>query len=386
MRGLKFVLLLVFVIFTQACGQIDNYVLGKENSPKPKDLQEIKPKVSMSNQWAAQLLKKSKNQNYLKLKPYIEDNTIYMASEKGIVQAVNKQTGAPLWNVNIGNSIVSGPEVANGALVVGTNVATLVTLDKNNGHKLWDAHLSQDTLSKSVILKDRVIVKTIDGNLYALAKNDGKKLWVYEHGAPSLILKASSSPVVVGNIALVGFSDGKLDAIDINDGSLIWQRSIAYATGASDVEKLIDIDADPIVKDNIVYVASYQGYIGGISLSNGQFVWNKSGSVYKNMAIDNKTLYIVDEKDVLWALDDASGRVKWKQTALKHHGLTEPVLMGNKLIVADKSGYLHALSIKNGELIGRTKLTGSINISPVVSGNLAYTIANDGVVSATKIS
>jgi len=386
MHGLKFICLLIFVIFAQACGQIDNYVLGKENTPKPTELTEIKPKVSMSNQWSAKLAKKSKNQNYLKIKPFIEDNTIYLASEKGTVQAINKKTGVPIWDKNIGNTIVSGPEVAHGALVVGTNAATVVMLDKNNGQTLWTALLSQDTLSKPVILKDRVIVKTIDGNLYAFSKSNGKQLWVSEHGAPNLILKASSSPVVVGDIALVGFSDGKLDAIDINDGRLIWQRSIAYATGSSDVEKLIDIDADPIVKDNIVYVASYQGYIGGISLDNGQFIWNKSGSVYKNMAIDSKTLYIVDEKDVIWALDDASGRVKWKQTALKHHGLTEPVLMGNKLIVADKAGYLHALSVKDGELIGRTKLSGSINISPVVSGNLAYTIGNDGVVNATKIS
>ncbi len=382
----RFFIVLIVLIVLQACGQIDNYVLGKENLPKPKELKEIKQKISMSNQWSAPLVKKAKNQNYLKLKPVIDDGIIYMASDKGIVQAVNKSTGITLWSSKIGNNIISGPSVANGSLVVGTNVATIVMLDKITGNKLWTAHLSQDTLSKSVILKDKVIVKTIDGNLYAFAKEDGKKLWVSEHGSPSLILKASSSPVVVGNIVLVGFSDGKLDAIDINDGRLIWQRGIAYATGSSDVEKLIDIDADPIVKNNIVYVASYQGYIGGISLATGQFIWTKSGSVYKNMVMDDGTLYLVDAKDILWALDDASGRVKWKQAALKYHGLTDPVLMGNKLIVADKSGYLHALSVKSGELIGRKKLSGSINISPVVSDNLAYTIASDGVVSATKIS
>ncbi len=386
MSSIKYIFLVLVLAFIQACGQVDNYVLGKENAPKPKELKEIKQKVSMTSQWSAKLAKKSKNQNYLKLKPVIDGDMIYMASEKGIVQAVNRKTGASLWNTNVDNSIISGPAVANGALVVGTNVATIVMLDKDTGQKRWIAHLSQDTLSKSVILQDRVIVKTIDGNVYAFAKGDGKKLWVSEHGAPSLILKASSSPVVVGNVALVGFSDGKLDAIDTNDGRLLWQRGIAYATGASDVEKLIDIDADPIVKNNIVYVASYQGYIGGISLATGQFVWNKAGSVYKNMAIDDKTLYIVDEKDILWALDDASGRVKWKQTALKYHGLTEPVLMGNKLIVADKAGFLHALSVASGELLGRTKLSSAINISPVVSDNFAYTIANDGVVSATKIS
>lgn len=384
--GLKIGAVIVLSSFIQACGQVDNYILGKENLPKPKQLTEIKPKVAMQNQWSAALAKKSKNSAYLKLKPEVVDNKIYLASNNGTVQAVSRDTGSTIWSANVGKQIVSGPAVANGAVIVGTNAATIVMLDQSNGKKLWTAHLSEDTLSKASILKDRVIVKTIDGNLYAFATKDGSQLWMFEHGSPNLILKASSSPVVVGNLALVGFSDGKLDAVDIDDGRLVWQRSIAYATGSSDVEKLIDIDADPIVRNNVVYVGSYQGYIGGISLETGQFVWSKAGSVYKNMAMDHNGLYVVDAKDVLWAFDDASGRVKWKQEALKHHGLTDPVLMGNKLIVADKSGYLHAISLKNGELIGRTQLGAGINISPVVAGNTAYTVGNNGVVSATKVS
>lgn len=383
---LRVCLLGSFLVLMQACGQIDNYVLGKENLPKPKKLQEIKQKVSMSNQWSVPIAKKIKAQSYLKLKPVIENNIMYFANNNGTVQAVSRKTGVNVWTTNIDEKIISGPAVADNSLVVGTNVATIAMLDKNNGRKLWTARLSQDALSKAAIFNDKVIVKTIDGNLYAFAKDTGKELWMYEHGAPSLILKASSSPVVVGNLVLVGFSDGKLDAVDVNDGRLVWQRGIAYATGSSDVEKLIDIDADPIVKNDIVYVGSYQGYIGGISLQTGQFIWSKAGSVYKNMVIDDNGLYVVDAKDVLWAFDDVSGRVKWKQDALKYHGLTDPVLMGSKLIIADKAGYLYAVSIRNGELVGRTQLGAGVNISPVVAGNMAYTVGSNGIVNATKIS
>ena len=383
---LRVCLLSSLFVFVQGCGQIDNYVLGKENLPKPKELQEVKQKVSMRNQWSVPIAKKIKTQSYLKLKPVIENNIMYLANNNGTVQAVSRKTGVNVWTVNLNEKIISGPAVADDSLVVGTNVATIAMLNKNTGKKLWTARLSQDALSKAAILSDKVIVKTIDGNLYAFAKDNGKELWKYEHGAPSLILKASSSPVVVGNLVLVGFSDGKLDAVDVNDGRLVWQRGIAYATGSSDVEKLIDIDADPVVKNNIVYVGSYQGYIGGISLQTGQFIWSKTGSVYKNMVIDDYGLYVVDAKDILWAFDDVSGRVKWKQNALKYHGLTDPVLMGNKLIVADKAGYLYAVSLRTGELVGRTQLGAGINISPVVAGNMAYTIGSNGMVNATKIS
>ncbi len=110
-------------------------------------------------------------------------------------------------------------------------------------------------------------------------------LWVSEHGSPSLILKASSSPVAMDHLVLVGFSDGKLDAVNTESGHQVWQKSIAYANGSSDVERLVDIDADPIVSGDMVYLASYQGYVGALSITNSEFSWTKPASVYKNMVI-----------------------------------------------------------------------------------------------------
>lgn len=385
MRVVRILAVLSCCVFLQACSQVDDYVLGKDNTPKPKPLEAIVPKVEMINAWSVSVGKASKSHAYLKLKPVIRGNVIYTADASGMVQAVNKHDGHVLWSNQVSHPVVSGPTVAEGHIVVGTDSSTVVLLNQDNGRSVWSAHLSEDALSKSVITNHKVIAKTIDGNLYAFDLITGKKLWVAEHGSPNLILKASSSPVIMGELILVGFSDGKLDAVDSNTGRVVWQRSIAYATGASDVERLVDIDADPIVRNNLVYLASYQGYIGALSLDNGQFVWNKPGSVYKNMAIESSTLYLTDSHDVLWAFDRQTGRVKWKQASLKAHGLTEPVLMGNWLIVGDKTGYLHVVSTQNGELLGRKQLDSAIDISPAVSGNTVYVVLANGVMNAVRI-
>jgi outer membrane protein assembly factor BamB len=246
--------------------------------------------------------------------------------------------------------------------------------------------VSGDALSKPSIINHKVIIKTIDGNLYAFDIKTGEKIWVSEHGAPSLILKASSSPVIVGKLAIVGFSDGKLDAIDLESGRQIWQRSIAFASGPSDVERLVDIDADPIVRGEVAYLASYQGYVGALSLENGQFIWNKPASVYKNLAIDANTLYLTDSDDIVWAIDRQSGQIKWKQPSLKARGLTEPIIMGNRLIVGDRTGYLHVLATHNGELISRTQLSAPIDIAPAVSGNTIYVMTTNGKLTRLSVS
>ncbi len=368
----------VLCILLQACTQVDDYVLGKDNTPKPKPLAPLTSKSNLVVKWSVPIGKANKLRTYLKLKPNIRGNIIYTAGATGLVQAVDKRKGHILWSKQLNEGVVSGPTVKDGYIVVGTDASNIVLLKQADGTELWRAKVSSDALSKSAIANHKVIVKTIDGNLYAFDLLTGEKIWVTDHGAPNLILKASSSPVIMDNLVLVGFSDGKLDAIDMSSGRAVWQRSIAYASGSSDVERLVDIDADPIVRNGIVYLASYQGYIGALALNNGQFIWNKPASTYKNLAIDVNTVYMTDSNDILWALDRQTGQVKWKQLSLKARGLTEPVLMGNRLVVGDKTGYLHVVDLQTGALISRTQLSGSIDISPAVSGKSVYVMTADG--------
>ena len=378
--------LLGICILLQACTQIDDFMLGKDNAAKPTPLVEITSKIKLIENWSVPIGKPSKASTYLKLKPSVRGNIIYAANASGMVQAVEKTTGNILWSKQLSQGVVSGPTVADGYIALGTSKSNVVLLRQSDGSELQQLKVSGDVLSKPAITKNKVIVKTIDGYLYAFDMKTGEKLWATEHGSPSLILKASSSPVIMDKLALVGFSDGKLDAIDIQSGRVVWQRSIAFASGASDVERLVDIDADPILRGDIAYLASYQGYIGALSLTNGQFIWRKPASVYKNMAIDATTLYITDSDDVLWAFDKQNGQVKWKQLALKARGLTEPTLLGNRLIVGDRSGYMHVLATQNGELISRIQLSGPIDIAPAVAGNSVYVMTANGKLSSLSVS
>ncbi|CEK10632.1 outer membrane protein assembly factor BamB [Legionella hackeliae] len=382
----KKLLILALSIALPACSHLDNYMLGKDNTPTPTELEPLKPKVALQEKWSVPVSSKVSNAN-LKLKPAIVGNVVYTADPSGSIEAVDKSNGKTLWTKKLANGIVSGPSVSAGSVALGTDSSSIVLLKQVDGSELWTAKVSSEVLSKPIITNSKIIAKTIDGNLYAFDVVTGKQLWVSEHGAPSLILKASSSPVIVANkLILVGYSDGKMDAVDLDTGHLVWQRSIAYASGSSDVERLVDIDADPIVRGNVVYLASYQGYVGALSLVDGQFLWRKPASVYKNMAIDDTTLYITDSDDVVWALNRQTGQVNWKQVALKARGLTEPVLMGNRLVVGDKTGLLHVLAKNNGNLLSRAQLGGSITTAPSVSSNNIYVMTNNGKLNRFSVS
>lgn len=370
-----------------SCNKLDDYLLGKDNTPTPKVLTPVASKVAIRETWSTPTGASRKGSTFLKLKPVITGNVIYTADTSGVVQAINKTSGAPIWSRKLQSGIISGPSVAQGYVVVGTDSSNIVALKQGDGSEVWRSNLSGDALSKPVLVRNEVLAKTIDGNLYAFDLASGKQLWLSEHGAPGLILKASSSPVMVDSkVALVGYSDGKLDAVDIQTGQVLWQRGIAYATGASDVERLVDIDADPIVQGNVVLLASYQGYIGALSLDNGQFIWRKPASTYTNIVVKGNTLYMSDSNDVVWAINKNNGQVNWKQTELKARGLTEPVLMGDQLIVGDKTGMLHILSTKTGEFVSRIQLSGAITVSPSVADNNVYVMTANGKLSRFSVS
>lgn len=369
---------LFFILSIQGCTFLDNYWLGKDNTAVPEPLPPLTSHVTWTSRWNVSLGKSSAHDTYLRLKPAIDGGMIYAAGHQGLVKAINRTTGEVRWSKQQTQKLVSGPVVGANDLVFATSDASISVLSKQDGHERWHAGVSGEVLSVPLIVGDQIIVKTVDGHLYAFNRHTGEKQWVIDHGSPSLVLRSSSSPVPYENMVLVGFSDGKLDAVDLETGRVVWQRSLGYASGASEVERLADISSDPIVRGDMVYLASYQGYIVAMSLKQGQFSWNKPASTYRNLAIDSHALYMTDAEDVLWSINRSTGHVSWKQPALVARDVTEPVMMGRRLIVGDKTGFLHLLDAKHGDFVARHTLGSPITVGPLVSSDQVYVMTASG--------
>ena len=384
-RQSKALVFLSSIVALQACTQIDDYMLGKDNTLQPAALMPISQKMSLTEKWSVFTGNPGKTNDELKMSPVVDGGVVYTASVDGVVQATDKVNGSVLWSKKLPEHLMSGPTVAQGYVVVASNSSSVIVLNQANGNVLWQAKLSGDSLSKPVISGRHLFIKTIDGNLYSFDLKKGEKLWMVDHGSPHLILKASSSPVLFKQLVLVGFSDGKLDAVERDTGRVVWQRNIAFASGGSDVERLVDIDADPVVRGDRVYLASYQGYVGALSLQNGEFIWQQPASIYKNIVVSGDSVYYVDSDSTVWARNRNNGHVKWKQEALKARGLTEPVFMGNRILMGDKSGYLHGLDVDTGEIVSRTFVHAPILSAPAVSGSSVYVLATNGKLSQFSV-
>ena len=166
---------------------------------------------------------------------------------------LDRKTGDSIWKVKTGDVISSGLNAAYGMITYGTRNGEIVARSEKDGSELWRKALSSEVLAVPQMNADTVLVQTIDGHLYGLVRDTGEKRWVYSTTVPVLTLRGTSAPVIYHHLALAGFSNGKLVAINLSDGNPVWEKQVTLPVGRSELERIVDIDGGFWVEGSVVY-------------------------------------------------------------------------------------------------------------------------------------
>lgn len=300
----------------------------------------------------------------------VQDGNVYAASHSGRIYAWNA-TGQKLWQVKTKYEITSGVSVANGVLVYGTAKGNVVALDAKTGKQLWIQTTGSSILAPALISGDRVVTLGADGSVTASDLKTGQVAWAYDIPTPTLSLRGSSAPVIFDeNTVIVAGDAGRIYALDLVTGVPKWERRVAVSDGSSEVQRLIDINGDPLISGRQLYVVSYQGQLTAMNIDNQQVNWVVDTSSLRTPAEGLGNIYITTVDGKILAVDEQSGKNAWTQEALSYRGLSNPVVLGRYLIVGDASGYLHIIEQTEGKVIGRVKTSGAISTLRVVGDRL----------------
>lgn len=390
---LRFISLLFLCAMLSACGTLEavsdslggilDSFLEKDNAEPPNELTEYEPEVEPEILWQEQVGVGSDGM-YLKLVPEIIDDKIVVADRGGLVQVRDLKTGDLIWEADTEKSISAGPGIGSHTILVGTSDAEVVALSLEDGSHLWSQQVSSEVLATPQARRNVVVIRTVDGRLTGLDEKSGKNLWTYERSVPPLSLRGTANPVIEGDQVIEGYASGKLIALRLSDGKVEWESSVVIAEGRSELERLVDLDSDPLIIDEVIYLASFQGGVYAISLQDGQMIWwRRELSAYSDLSGDWSYLYMSDESSDVWALEQRNGASLWKQTDLHQRRLSSPALYKNSVVVGDFEGYLHWLSQYDGRLLGRIQISDSpIVARPLVVGDVLYVYTKDGSLAA----
>jgi outer membrane protein assembly factor BamB len=214
---------------------------------------------------------------------------------------------------------------------------------------------------------------------------DGGEAWTFEQPIPRLTLRGNGAPVVSGDVVLAGFDNGRVAALTLASGELLWTATVSPPKGRTEIERLVDIDSPVRVLGADVYVACFQGRVAMLALDSGQLWWGRELSSHRGLAADEERLYVTTSDGAVVALRRRDGTEVWRQEQLNRRGVTAPAVEGDVIVVADFEGWVHWLDAATGRMLARAKAGGNrISNAPVAAGEFTLVQNDAGEVQAWR--
>ena len=202
--------------------------------------------------------------------PAVDGRFAYVATRSGTVYALETATGDERWSFEGDGAVRSALTVAGGLVLA----------------------VAEDT--------DEPPKTTV----YALNSDDGKEAW---RAAPPGVGVLASGAAVDGGRAYLGWGDGGVRALDMEDGDVLWTRQVAIRQGFWP-------SSIPVIADGDVIIASPGGSVIRIDGETGTRLWRFRfpSAFLKAVPLVVGDVVVVGRHDgVAVALDVASGRLIW---------------------------------------------------------------------------
>lgn len=358
---------------------------GTSNVEPPAPLVSFTPSAKIKTLWSVDV-GKGERKKFIELAPVMHEGILYAADINGRVGAYATDTGRQRWHVELNQPVAAAVGFGEGLVLVGTKNAQVFALEPGNGKQRWKSTVATEILSRPVADAGVVVVQTIDGRITGLSAQDGKRLWTQQRTQPSLSLRGTATPLINSGVVYTGFASGKLIAVHLESGRPLWERTVARPRGRNEIERLVDVDAPPLVVGDTLFVVSYQGNVVALDRTTGRVLWSREESSYSGMAVGGASLYLTDAEGNVIALDQRTGASLWKQDKLHARLLNPPAVVGDYLVVGDLEGYVHWLAPESGAFVARARVgSGPIRGMAIASGNKLFLQDQEGTLAALEI-
>jgi outer membrane protein assembly factor BamB len=310
-------------------------------------------------------------------RPAVAKDAVYGVSGNGILTRLDRVSGKQVWRVATGVIVSSGGVADGGGIaLVGGDKGDVMAYTEDGGLR-WKSMVSSEVLSISPVVGGIVLVRTGDGRITCLDATDGRRLWIYERSTPALVVRSHAGVVIDNGVAYAGFAGGKLVAINVKNGEMLWEAVVSQPSGSTELERISDVTSDPLLDGKQVCAIAFQGRVACFDAAQGSPLWSRDISSDKGMTVDGKHFYVTDARGSIIAIDKTSGSTMWKNEQLALRDITAPAAFGNLVVVGDYEGFLHCLNKDDGRFVARIQLNGgAIRAAPIAT--------DDGFVVQTK--
>jgi outer membrane protein assembly factor BamB len=337
------------------------------------------------------------------LRPLIYKDKVFAASRAGLVMAFDRESGDRLWTFDVRDDgtgslldslkfwnsetarVSGGVSAGYDKVFVGTENGDVVALNPETGELVWRVKVKGEVIASPAAGEGYVLVNTSAGYLFALHPDTGEQRWMHEQESALLSLRGTSEPVIASGGVIFGSGAGKVSVLIADKGVLAWDAAIAVPKGATDLSRMVDVDATPIVVDGTVYAIAFNGELVALELRTGRVMWKREYASFRDMVVEGNTIYLVDSVGKIFAIDRRNGLEQWAQLGLHKHFLTGPAVYKDYLAIGDVEGNLFWLDKNTGEFVAQESYGSGFYVQGVSSADELVIQTRDGELSLIRL-
>lgn len=352
---------------------------NKVKEVKPNSLPKITQQQGL-NLVFSQSVSSTNAAEALRLQLDTDNGVIFAIDPDGQVSAYKAKQR--LWKSKVTKQeLTAGVEAGEGIVIIGNRKGELFALDQATGSQKWSAKLSGAILSPSLIQSGRVITIANDGTVFAHDTVTGQQVWAYKLPNVQFSLRGQPAPVRLDErTVVVASANAYVYALDVISGVPRFQRRVAVSDGRSDIQRLIDVVGDPVVAGQYLVTTSFQGQVTTTDLTTQRVVWSEDASSTNSAEVSGDKVFVSTADGKLKAYNLATGELLWQNEELLNRQLSNPVMLGQNLVVGDLDGVIHLIDPNTGKLIGRAKTSGEVRSLRVIDNQL-YVATRKGALS-----
>jgi len=242
----------------------------------------------------------------------------------------------------------------------------VLAFDVRNGRRLWTFPLGMNSSVTGIARWHDLVFVTdvLDHAIFAVDAATGTEVWTQSFGA------ATTGPTVIGDLLLFeGF--GQLRAVRPATGATVWTATSLVGLTSS----------FPALADGVLYVGTDTGKLYAIDLSTGTVLWSVQGKggVRGSIVVHRGVAYWGTQGTAVFAVDIATHSKLWNATVGDQPTENPSVAHGLVYLNSD-DGSVYALHARTGSLAWTVR-TGS-GASPTIANGVLYAPGLDGHVQA----
>ena len=322
--------------------------------------------------------------------PTVAGSTFYVGTNSDQLYAVNVLTGQVEWSVGVPNMAMTAPLVDNNLVVIGIGnngfrayeprqgwirgqgANGVMAFNAENGHEAWYYATTGEDMATPVIHGQVVYEVTGGGRLIALNLETGALLWQKRIGgfdSMSSLMMVGHELYVATNLYLHAYpaTRSTVWAINVDTQKVSWRTHVRVASGLSDCT--VAVDAGRVFVAGVPAISNHgQGTrlsnkLFALSAATGKLLWSRSLGTGEIKVLDQEeegiplavhgVVYI--GSPVTHQLTAFSeARGRLLWTAHLPAPVTgNPVMVHRQLVVAAMNGRLYLVNAANGHVVGR---------------------------------